>query len=365
MVIDKSKILEALKSVNFPNKNKDIVSLGLVKELEVNSNQVSFTILIPNLNSPFKKAIEATAKDAIHRFVSQDIEVKIFFEEDEEFKKTQPGGVSGIKHIIAVASGKGGVGKSTITSNLAITLVKKGYSVGLIDADIFGPSMPKMFGVEGEVPVGRKEGTKDLIVPVEKYGVKLLSIGFFVKPEDAVAWRGPMAGNALKQLIDDSDWGALDFLLIDLPPGTSDIQLTLVQTLSITGAIIVTTPQDVAVIDAVKGIDFFTKDKVEVPILGIVENMAWFTPAELPENRYYIFGKGGGKALAEKKGLPLLAQIPIVQSIREGGDEGLPVALQENTLLSESFNAFTHSVLVELDKRLSHLPQTQRVKIHM
>lgn len=365
MIPEKSKVIDALKHVIFPGKKQDIISLNLVNDLFIEEKKIALTILIPDISSPFKKAIEATVKDVIHRFIDKGISVQVQFAEDEQVKNAQPGGVKAVENIIAVASGKGGVGKSTITSNLAVTLAKKGYRVGLIDADIFGPSIPKMFGVEGATPVGRKEGGKDLIVPIEKYGVKMLSIGFFVKAEDAVAWRGPMAGNALNQLINDTDWGALDYLLLDLPPGTSDIQLTLVQSLSITGAIIVSTPQDVALIDAVKGIDFFQKEKVEVPVLGIVENMSWFTPAELPDNKYYIFGNGGAKALAEKMNIPLLAQIPIVQGIREAGDGGSPVALAENSILEQLFEECATNVIEELEKRKENLPPTNKVKIHV
>lgn len=365
MIPDREKVLEALKYVVFPGKNKDIVSLQLVHDLILENNKVGLTILMPDMSSPYKKGIEATAKDAIHRFVGKEIAVLIQFAEDDNAKKLEPGGVKNVKNIIAVASGKGGVGKSTITTNLAVSLAKQGYSVGLIDADIFGPSIPKMFGTEGKTPLGRKEAGKDLILPVENYGVKMLSIGFFVKAQDSVAWRGPMAGNALKQLINDTDWGELDFLLLDLPPGTSDIQLTLVQSLSITGAVIVTTPQDVALIDAVRGIDFFKKEKVEVPVLGIVENMAWFTPEELPDNKYYIFGKEGGKKLAESMNIPLLAQVPLVQSIREGGDDGNPVALKDNTILADVFDQLAKNVVTELEKRNINLPPTSKVKIHL
>lgn len=364
MTPDKSQVLAALKQVNLPKKKENIVDLGLVHDLVIEEGKVGFTILVSDLQSPYNKAIEATAKDAIHRFVDKELTVLIQFSVSDETKKSEPGGIKDVKNIIAVASGKGGVGKSTITTNVAVSLAKKGYSVGLIDADIFGPSIPKMFGTEGERPLGKKEGDKDLIIPVEKYGVKMLSIGFFVKPEDAVAWRGPMAGNALNQLINDTDWGELDFLLLDLPPGTSDIQLTLVQSVSITGAVIVTTPQEVALIDAVKGIDFFRKDKVEVPILGLVENMSWFTPKELPDNRYYIFGKGGGKALAEKLQIPLLGEVPIVQGICEDGDSGAPSAMRENSLLADVFENITGHIVEELNKRNGQLPPTSRVKIH-
>lgn len=268
-----------------------------------------------------------------------------------------------VKNIIAVASGKGGVGKSTVCTNLAIALAQKGYKVGLLDADIFGPSIPKMLSTEGERPVSQKKGGRDLIAPIVKYGVKMLSIGFFVNKEDAVVWRGAMASNALKQLISDADWGELDYFLIDFPPGTSDIHLTLVQTLAISGAIIVSTPQEVALADAIKGISMFQADKVNVPILGLVENMAWFTPAELPENKYYIFGKDGCKKLAEEKGYALLGQIPLVQSIREGGDEGKPVALNTDSITGMAFDNLADNVVEAVDKRNKDLPPTNIVQI--
>ena len=268
-----------------------------------------------------------------------------------------------MKNIIAVASGKGGVGKSTVCTNLAVALAQKGYKVGLLDADIFGPSVPKMLNVEEARPILSKKDGRDLITPIENYGIKMLSIGFFVNKEDAVVWRGAMASNALKQLIGDADWGELDYFLIDFPPGTSDIHLTLVQTIPITGAIIVSTPQEVALADARKGISMFTSDKVNVPILGLVENMSWFTPAELPENKYYLFGKDGCKRLAEQNGYALLGQIPIVQSIREGGDEGLPVALKTDSITGMAFAELADNVVEAVDKRNRELPKTGIVEI--
>ena len=263
---------------------------------------------------------------------------------------------------IAVASGKGGVGKSTVAVNLAIALAKQGARVGLLDADIFGPSIPKMFGAEGSVPKVKKVAGKDRIVPLEKYGIKMLSIGFFVKPEDALIWRGAMATGALKQLINDGLWGELDYMLIDLPPGTSDIHLTMVQTVPVTAAIIVSTPQDVALADAIKGLSMFEADKIEVPVIGLVENMSWFTPEELPENKYYIFGKDGVKRLAEEKNIPLLGQIPIVQSIREGGDQGTPAVLQD-TPLGEAFMQLGENVAEKVEERNQKLAPTKKVEI--
>ena len=267
-----------------------------------------------------------------------------------------------VKHIIAVASGKGGVGKSTVAVNLAVALAKSGSSVGLIDADVYGPSIPKMFDVEGDRPSARSEDGVEWILPIEKYGVKLLSVGFFVKPEDAVVWRGPMATSALKQLISQGDWGELDYLLIDLPPGTGDVHLTMVQEVPVTGVVIVSTPQEVALADVIKGINMFTGDKIKVPVLGLVENMAWFTPEELPDNKYYIFGQEGCKKLAEKMGIPLLGQIPIVQGIRESGDSGKPVALTENPS-GEAFRLLSEEVKKAVDKRMAELEPTQKVEI--
>ena len=268
-----------------------------------------------------------------------------------------------MSEVIVITSGKGGVGKSTIASNLAVALARQGYKVGLLDADIFGPSAPTMFNIEDTEVYTENIGGRDLILPVERYGVKILSIGFFVRKNDAVLWRGGMASNALKQLITDAAWGELDYFVLDLPPGTSDIHLTLVQTLAITGAIVVTTPQEVALADARKGISMFTGDKVNVPILGLVENMSWFTPAELPENKYYLFGKEGGKRLAEELNIPLLGQIPIVQSICEGGDSGKPVALNPDSITGQAFQKLAENVVKQIDYRNEHLDPTKRVVV--
>jgi ATP-binding protein involved in chromosome partitioning len=268
-----------------------------------------------------------------------------------------------VKNIIAVSSGKGGVGKSTISCNLAISLAALGYKVGLLDADIHGPSIPKMFGVESAHPEVKEVDGRHIITPIEKYGVKILSIGFFVDPSQALVWRGAVSSNALKQLITDADWGELDFFVMDLPPGTGDIHLTLVQTMGISGAIVVTTPQEVALADARKGVNMFTGDKVNVPVLGIVENMAWFTPAELPENKYYIFGKEGGKRLAEELNVPLLGQIPLVQSIREGGDAGRPISVDDNSILSLSFKELAQNVVDRVDFRNKNMEATKKVEM--
>jgi ATP-binding protein involved in chromosome partitioning len=269
----------------------------------------------------------------------------------------------GVKNLIAVASGKGGVGKSTVSVNLAIALARTGAKVGLIDADIFGPSLPKMFGAEDIRPAGVRVDGKERIQPINKYGVNFLSIGFFVATEDAIIWRGPMASNALKQLINDGNWGTLDYLLFDLPPGTSDIHLTLVQTVPVTGAIIVTTPQDVALADVIRGVNMFKSKGVDVPVLGLVENMSWFTPEEMPDNKYYIFGKGGGKNMAEQLDIPLLGQVPLVQSIREGGDSGNPAAVDENSPIGKAFSEIAANVIREVKIRNENLDPTKKVKV--
>ena len=317
----------------------------------INGMKVRVVLEFPRDTDPFLKSTVKAAEAAIHYHVSPEVEVTV----ETEFKSKPRPEVGKllpqVKNIIAVSSGKGGVGKSTVAANLAISLARLGYKVGLLDTDIFGPSMPKMFGVEDARPYAVHVDGRDLIEPVEKYGVKLLSIGFFVSSETATLWRGGMASNALKQLIADADWGELDYFILDTPPGTSDIHLTLLQTLAITGAVIVSTPQKVALADARKGIDMYRNEKVNVPILGLVENMAWFTPAELPENKYYIFGKDGAKDLAQEMGCPLLAQIPIVQGIREGGDEGTPAALNIDTMTGQAFLNLAQAVVTVTNRR--------------
>ena len=334
-------------------------------DIRIDGTKVSFSLITERQNDPFVKSLVKMAEQAILTYADPKIQIKgnISVKSKQAPRPALPDLLPDVKNIVAVASGKGGVGKSTVCTNLAIALAQKGYKVGLLDADIFGPSVPRMLGVE-DVPVytEKMEG-RDWIVPVENYGVKMLSIGFFVKKEDAVVWRGAMASNALKQLITDADWGELDYFLIDFPPGTSDIHLTLVQTVPITGAVIVSTPQEVALADARKGISMFTGEKVNVPILGLVENMAWFTPAELPENKYYIFGKDGCKQLAEQNGYALLGQIPIVQSIREGGDDGQPVALQSDSITGMAFARLADNVVEAVEKRNRELPKTGIVEI--
>ena len=325
------EIINALQEVRYPGTGKNLVESGMLEDdIRISGFAVSFSLIFPKDNDPFRKSIMKAAEAAIKTFVEPNAQVTIH---EKFLKENMPAGAEkeqplrGAK-IIAISSGKGGVGKSTVACNLAIALANNGYRVGLLDADIHGPSQPKMFHVEDYRPEAENVGGRDLICPAENYGVKLLSIGFFTNPGQAVVWRGGMASNAIKQLINDGNWGELDYFLIDLPPGTSDIHLTIVQTLQLSGAIVVTTPQPVALIDARKGIDMFRNEKINVPVLGIIENMAWFTPAELPNNRYYIFGQDGGKLLAEEMEVPLLGQIPLVQSIREGGDNGLPIAVQ-------------------------------------
>ena len=325
------EIINALSEVRYPGTGKNIVESGMLEDdIHISGFAVSFSLIFPKDNDPFRKSLMKAAEAAIKTFVEPNAQVTIhekFLKENMSVGKDKEQPLRGAK-IIAISSGKGGVGKSTVACNLAIALANKGYHVGLLDADIHGPSQPKMFHVEDYRPEAENVGGRDLICPAENYGVKLLSIGFFTNPGQAVVWRGGMASNAIKQLINDGNWGELDYFLIDLPPGTSDIHLTIVQTLQLSGAIVVTTPQSVALIDARKGIDMFRNEKFNVAVLGIIENMAWFTPAELPNNRYYIFGQDGGKQLAEEMEVPLLGQIPLVQSIREGGDNGLPIAIQ-------------------------------------
>ncbi len=341
----KEQILQLLSTVIHPEHKESIVALGMVADLEVSDEKIKFTLLLKRIKDPFESAIRKVAVVTIEQSMPEYCgKVSVFVKEPspkaKSAKKMSPIGSEkeSISKIIAIASGKGGVGKSTITTNIAVQLAKAGYSVGVIDADIYGPSQPKMFGVEDYMPTASGEEGKELITPAENYGVKVMSIGFFIKPNDALVWRGPMATNALKQLVHQTAWGKLDYLLIDLPPGTGDVHLTMLAELKFNGAIIVGTPQDVALADVVRGIAMFESPNVNIPIIGMVENMAWFTPAELPENRYYIFGNGGVKKLCEERGIKLLAQIPLVQSVCEGGDSGLPTSL-ESEQMAELFKA--------------------------
>ncbi len=358
-------ILDALATVRYPGNGKNIVEAEMVADnLRIDGMKVSFSIIFEKSTDPFMKSVLKAAETAIHTYVSKEVEVTIATE-SKQAARPEPGKMLlQVKNVIAVSSGKGGVGKSTVAANLAVALSKLGYKVGLLDADIFGPSMPKMFQVEDARPYAETVEGRDLIVPIEKYGIELLSIGFFVNPDQATLWRGGMASNALKQLVGDAKWGELDYFILDTPPGTSDIHLTLMQTLAITGAVIVSTPQQVALADARKGINMYMNDKVNVPILGLVENMAWFTPAELPENKYYIFGKEGTKRLAEELDVPLLGQIPLVQGICENGDKGTPVALDENSVTGQAFIELAKNVVEQTEKRNLEKAPTHIIEVH-
>ena len=355
-------IMDALATVTYAGTKKNLLESEMIADTpSINGQKVKVILVFPRDTDPFLKSTVKAAEAAIKYHCGQDVEVTI----ETEFKSKPRPEVEkllpDVKNIIAVSSGKGGVGKSTVAANLAIALARLGYKVGLLDTDIFGPSVPKMFHVEDARPYAVNKDGRDLIEPVEQYGVKLLSIGFFVNPDTATLWRGGMATSALKQLIADADWGELDYFILDTPPGTSDIHLTLLQTLSITGAVIVSTPQQVALADARKGIDMYRNDKVNVPILGLIENMAWFTPAELPENKYYIFGKEGCKQLAQEMNVPLLAQIPLVQSICENGDEGTPAATQVDTMTGQAFLNLAQAVVTVVNRRNKEQPKTKIV----
>ena len=357
-------ILDALATVTYAGTKKNLVESGMVADTpSIDGMKVKVVLEFPRDTDPFLKSTVKAAEAAIHYHISKDVEVEIVTEFKSKPRPEVGKLLPEVKNIIAVSSGKGGVGKSTVSANLAISLARLGYKVGLLDADIFGPSMPKMFRVEDARPYAVEKDGRQLIEPIEKYGVKLLSIGFFVNPETATLWRGGMASNALKQLIADADWGELDYFILDTPPGTSDIHLTLLQTLAITGAVIVSTPQNVALADARKGIDMYRNEKVNVPILGLVENMAWFTPAELPENKYYIFGKEGCKRLAEEMQTPLLAQIPLVQSICESGDEGEPAACHIDTATGQAFINLAQAVVTVVNRRNKEQEPTKIVKV--
>lgn len=359
-------ILEALSKVRYPGTGKNLVEAGMVEDdIRIDGLKVSFSLIFDKPNSPFVKSVVKAAETAILTYVGPDVEIKgnISVKMPELQPKVEAKLLPGVKNVVAIFSGKGGVGKSTVSANLAVALAQAGYRVGLLDADIFGPSMPKMFGCEDARPVLEEVDGRELIAPVERYGVKLLSIGFFIDKASPVLWRGSMASNALKQLLSEGNWGELDYLLLDMPPGTSDIHLTLVQTLGLTGALVVTTPQQVAIADAIKGIGMFLDEKVGVPILGLVENMAWFTPRELPENRYYIFGRDGGRALAEEMGIPLLGQIPLVQGICEAGDEGAPSAIQTNSMTGIFFRTLAANLVEQVERRNAELAPTQRVEM--
>ena len=344
MSITKEQVLEALKNVEDPDLKKDLVTLGMIQDLEVAGKNVSFTVVLTTPACPMKDMIHKASVNAVLHFVDKEAIVNVKMSSNVTGSKNTAPLLPGVRNIIAVASGKGGVGKSTIASNLAAALVKQGAKVGLVDADIYGPSQTIMFDVVHEKPMIKDVGGANKIIPVESYGVKLLSIGFFADTAQPIVWRGPMASKALMQLFADADWGDLDYMIIDLPPGTGDIQLSLVTDIQVNGVVIVSTPQNVALADAQKGVAMFQMPKINVPVLGIVENMAYFTPAELPNNKYYIFGKDGAKKLAEKLNVPLLGEIPLVQSICESGDAGRPAVLQDNTPQAIAFMEMARNV---------------------
>jgi ATP-binding protein involved in chromosome partitioning len=357
MSMTKEKILEALSNVQEPDLGKDLVTLNMVKDIEINGNDVSFTIILTTPACPMKDMMGTASTNAIKLLVNKEANVKVNFTSNTTTKRTDPGTVlPKVKNIIAVVSGKGGVGKSTVAANLALALSQGNAKVGLMDADIYGPSVPIMFGVRGERPMMMDIGAeKPVIAPIEKYGIKLMSIGLLVDEKSAVVWRGPMASSAIRQFVTDVYWEELDYLVIDMPPGTGDIHLTLMQTVPVTGAVIVTTPQDVALADAKKGIAMFGQAQLNVPVIGLVENMSYFTPAELPDNKYYIFGKDGGKRLADEYDIPFLGQIPLVQSIREGGDQGVPIMMSDDLVTRKAFEDFTAHVVRSIAMRNANM----------
>jgi ATP-binding protein involved in chromosome partitioning len=362
----KDEIISALKTISVPGEGQNMVESGAVTNVQVFGDEVEVDITINNPSLQAKKKTEVSILQTIHEKVYEKAKIKVNLkvvapEQEKPQIKGKP--IAGIKNIIAVASGKGGVGKSTITANLAVSLSQMGFEVGILDADIYGPSIPIMFDVENEKPLAVNVDGKSKMKPVSNYGLKILSIGFFTKPDQAVILRGPMASKALNQMIFDAHWGELDFLLVDLPPGTGDIHLSILQSLPITGAVVVSTPQTIALADARKGIAMFQQESIDVPVLGVVENMAYFTPEELPDNKYYIFGKDGAKNLAEDMDIALLGQVPIVQSVREAGDIGRPAAFQSDTLIAKSFKTLTQNTVTQLVKRNEDLPPTEAVKI--
>jgi ATP-binding protein involved in chromosome partitioning len=361
--ITKEKVLQALSTVEEPDLKKDLVTLNMIRDIEVGVNQVTFTVVLTTPACPLKELIKKNCTEAIHKHLNSDVKVTINMTADVTSVRNNALVLAGVKNIIAISSGKGGVGKSTVTVNLAMALKNAGAKVGIIDADISGPSIPIMFGAENMQPLITQKDGKNMITPIMQYGIKMISIGFLTPADSAVVWRGPMASQALRQFFGDVDWGDLDYILIDLPPGTSDIHLTLVQTVPLTGAVVVTTPQKVALADVMKGVSMFRQQQINVPILGIVENMAYFTPAELPDNKYYLFGKDGGKNMAEKLNVPLLGQIPIVQSIREGGDDGRPVMMDETPIVSEAFKNAAEALARQVAIRNASGEKTVRVEV--
>lgn len=361
----KETVLEALSNVQEPDLGKDIVTLNMVKELEIEGNYISFTLVLTTPACPLKDLLKNSCVNAIRKYINKDAIVNIKFDANTTSRRIDPKSIlPKVKNIIAVVSGKGGVGKSTVAANLALALAKGNARVGLMDADIYGPSVPIMFGVRGQHPMMMDVGAeKPMIAPLEKYGIKLMSIGLLVDEKSAVVWRGPMASSALRQFVTDVYWDELDYLVVDMPPGTGDIHLTLVQTVPVTGVVIVTTPQDVALADAKKGIAMFGQTQVNVPIIGLVENMSYFTPVELPNNKYYIFGKEGGRRLAEEYDIPFLGEIPLVQSIREGGDAGVPVMVSDDSITKKAFENFASSVVRSVAMRNANLNPQKVVEI--
>ncbi|WP_294962779.1 Mrp/NBP35 family ATP-binding protein [uncultured Flavobacterium sp.] len=364
MKLDRKEILKALETITIAGEGKNMVESGAVTNVITFGDEAVVDLVLHTPAMHIKKRAEDDIRKTIHDLISPDAKVKVNIKvETPEKPEIKGRAIPGIKNIIAVASGKGGVGKSTVTANLAVTLAKMGFKVGVLDADIYGPSMPIMFDVENEKPVSLTVDGKSKMKPIESYEIKMLSIGFFTAPSQAVIWRGPMAAKALNQMIFDADWGELDFMLLDLPPGTGDIHLSIMQSLPITGAVVVSTPQAVALADAKKGVAMFMQDNINVPVLGIIENMAYFTPEELPENKYYIFGQEGAKNLAEDLGVPFLGEVPIVQSIREAGDYGRPAALQTASPIEKVFEGITRNVVQETVNRNESLPATEAIKI--
>ncbi|MDP3392669.1 Mrp/NBP35 family ATP-binding protein [Sediminibacterium sp.] len=360
----KEAILQALSNVQEPDLGKDLVTLNMVKDIVIDGDAVSFTIVLTTPACPMKDLMSRASENAIKLLVNKSAKVTVNFTANTtSTRKDDQKVLGGVKNIIAVVSGKGGVGKSTVSANLALALAEGGASVGLMDADIYGPSVPIMFGVRGARPMMKEVAGKGMIVPLEKFGIKLMSIGLLVDEKNAVVWRGPMASSAIRQFVTEVDWGELDYLVIDMPPGTGDIHLTLMQTVPVTGAVIVTTPQNVALADAKKGIAMFSQAQINVPIIGLIENMAYFTPAELPNNKYYLFGKEGGRKLAEEYDLSFLGQIPLVQTIREGGDEGVPAMVGNDDLTKEAFRYFTAQTVRNIAMRNANLPQTSLIEV--
>jgi ATP-binding protein involved in chromosome partitioning len=363
-IMTTEEILKALSNVQEPDLGKDLVTLNMIQDLKIDGDAVSFTIVLTTPACPMKDLMKNASENAIKLLVNPKAQVQVNFTSNTtSLRKDEKSVLSKVKNIIAVVSGKGGVGKSTVAANLALALAEGGAKVGLMDADIYGPSVPIMFGVRGQRPLMKDEGGKGVIIPLDQYGIKIMSIGLLVDEKDAVVWRGPMASSAIRQFITDVDWGELDYLVIDMPPGTGDIHLTIMQTVPVTGVVIVTTPQQVALADAKKAIAMFGQANVNVPIIGLVENMAYFTPAELPENKYYLFGKEGGLKLASEYDLSFLGQIPLVQSIREGGDEGVPAMVGSDTVSKDAFRTIVGNAVRQIAIRNANLPQTATITV--